>query len=850
MSLLLSPMAKNSSAGFYNGVATQSLRFDDGSSAYLTRTPSSAGNRKTWTWSCWIKRTNLGSNSIFEGGTASNNSLGLQFDNSSKSLQFFVYDGSSVTVDVKTTQVFRDVSAWYHIVIAFDTTQGTASNRVKLYVNGSQITDLATTTYPSENTDFNINNTNAHQIGRSVFGSSNHFDGYMTEVNFVDGTALAPSSFGETKNGVWIAKKYTGSYGTNGFRLQFNQTGTGTASTSTIGADTSGNTHHFTSSGIDASDCAMPDSPENNFATMNPLHFRATYGMATMSQGNLFYGSAGLSSSFGASFTTFTLSSGKWYAEVLTNGTADPGFLSCSAGVMNVGHYGYQHFLVQNPQNQTGNWTLFMDGTDTVSRFNGSLADPTFTGYNDDKVLGIALNADDKELSFYVDGALQTGLGSSGIIDISTGGSANDAWSFTANTANGLTTKHCWNFGQDSSFAGDETATSNSDSNGNGTFHTAPPSGFLAVCSANLPEPTISPNADTQSDDYFNTVLYSGTNGTNNVSGVGFQPDWVWIKRRDASAFHPIHDSSRPTYAYLRTSGNNAENTDSGSDWFRSFDSDGFTVVHTSTGSGTTGQWNQSGGTFLGWNWKANGGTTTTNDASSTGVGTLDSVFQANTTARFSIVTYTGFGETVKTIAHGLGVIPQMILFKSRGAAGAWHVYHQSTGNTKALYLNATDGETTDNNFLNQVTPTDTLITLGTGSGANPENVTMVAYCFAEVEGYSKIGSYIGNSNGDGTFVFTGFKPAWVMLKRSDSNTNGSWVILDNKRDATPNGNPNDTPLFPDGAFVEENNTNRVVDFLSNGFKLRSATTNDILNVGTMIYMAFAEAPFKYANAR
>jgi hypothetical protein len=248
------------------------------------------------------------------------------------------------------------------------------------------------------------------------------------------------------------------------------------------------------------------------------------------------------------------------------------------------------------------------------------------------------------------------------------------------------------NFGQDSTFGGNETATTNADANGIGAFHHAPPTGFLSLCTSNLPEPTIGANSDTQADDHFNTVLYNGTNGTNNVSGVNFQPDFVWIKRRnDSGAFHAIHDSSRPTYAYLRTSGTNAENTNSGSDWFRSFDSDGFTVVHTSTSSGTTGQWNQSGGTFVAWNWKANGGTTSSNSD-----GSITSTVQANTDAGFSIVTYTGRAGQTDTIGHGLGgVVPDMYIVKRREAFGTpnWAVYHKDVGNQYWLRINGTNAK-------------------------------------------------------------------------------------------------------------------------------------------------------------
>ena len=234
MSLLPTIGAVDQDTGFYNGVATQSLRFDDGSSAFLSRTPSSAGNRKTWTWSGWLKRGVVGgSHGLIESTSIS---FGLYLDK-----LFITVAGVGNGL---STAVFRDSSAWYHVLIAFDTTQASSADRVKFYVNGTQ--HSLDNTRVSQNTDYNINNTTLQRIGvTGVSGSTTYIDGYLSEVNFIDGSALAPTSFGETKNGVWIPIKYTGSYGTNGFRLQFDQTGVGTASTSTIGADTSGNTHHL-----------------------------------------------------------------------------------------------------------------------------------------------------------------------------------------------------------------------------------------------------------------------------------------------------------------------------------------------------------------------------------------------------------------------------------------------------------------------------------------------------------------------------------------------------------------------------------------------------------------------------
>src|SRR5210317_280465 len=302
---------------FYKGVATQSLRFDKGSTAYINRTPS-ASNRRTWTWSGWVKRGNLGNfHSLFSATTelASNNSNSyIALNNDQLLINDYTYPSGS-NWNLATNAVFRDVSAWYHIVLVVDTTQATSTDRLKLYVNGEQVTSFSSSTYPSQNYEGFINSTYKHKIGNAYIASSTYgLDGYMAEVNFVDGSQLDPTYFGETKNGVWIAKRYTGSYGTNGFRLEFKETGTGTASASTIGADTSGNDNHFSSSGIVASDCDMPDSPENNFATANVLTKRSS---VNYSEGNLKVVATSASNSQNES--TIFVSSGKWYAELIVN---------------------------------------------------------------------------------------------------------------------------------------------------------------------------------------------------------------------------------------------------------------------------------------------------------------------------------------------------------------------------------------------------------------------------------------------------------------------------------------------------------------------------------------------------
>ena len=784
---------------FYNDIATQSLRFDDGSSAYLTRTPSSTGNRRTFTISCWVKRSDLNVTPyIFKANTGTGDALHFRNHSTGTSpyaLAFFFADTGQGTL--YTSQKFRDTSAWYHIVASIDTTQGTASNRVKLYVNGTQITAFDTANYPSQNYDCTINTQVAHLIGAYASGNS-HYDGYMSEFNFVDGTQLTPTSFGETKNGVWIAKKYTGSYGTNGFRLKFDQVGVGTASTSTIGADTSGNTHHFTSSGIVASDCNMPDSPENNFATWNSL--RKSESASTFSEGNL---KAVIPvSSANSICATMGVSSGKYYWEVQrvaerpTLGVGDSTDVASVSGFPTDGNeFGY-----------------FADGGNKYPG-NSSYG----ASYANGDIIGFALDMDAGTVVAYKNNSSQGTL-ATGLTDT--------IFPFVYNGTASLTV--IGNFGQDSSFAGTKTAQGNTDGNGKGDFYYAPPSGFLALCTSNLPEPTISPNAGDgeQADDYFNTVLYTGTGSSQVVTGVGFQPDWVWLKNRGQASSHNLFDSNRGEANRLAI-GTSAEDQPN---QMSNFASDGFTVP--------TG--NNNGIPYVAWNWKANGGTTSSNTD-----GSITSTVQANTDAGFSIVTYTGTGSAI-TVGHGLGNKPEMIIAKRRDSTSGFPIYHQDlTSASYYVQLNSTSAQGTGNNVWNQTDPTSTVFTVGTDMSVS--SGTYVAYVFSEIESYSRFGSYTGNGNADGTFVYTGFRPQWLMMKQT--NASGNWYIWDNTRELV---NPVGIYLLANGSNADgSSEASSYFDFLSNGFKLR-ANNSDFGEGNTSgnsyIYMAFAEAPFKYAN--
>jgi len=327
--------------------------------------------------------------------------------------------------------------------------------------------------------------------------------------------------------------------------------------------------------------------------------------------------------------------------------------------------------------------------------------------------------------------------------------------------------------------------------------------------------------------DFFNTVLYTGNGASSrSITGVGFQPDWVWNKPRTDTNDHQWVDSVRTGGKVISSNLADAEYT--AGNTILSFISDGFTC-------GNGASVNANNIPYASWNWKA--GTSFTNDASATGIGTIDSTGSVNTDAGFSIISFAG-ASTVSTVAHGLGVAPKMMIFKNRSDADHWGVYHQSLGSNAAMYLNLTGA--VDGTLWNNTAPTTSVFTVQNNSAVNGSGNNIIAYCFAEKQGYSKFGSYTGNGNADGTFVYTGFKPAYVMTKSSATTSN--WEIKDNKRLGY---NTVDTYIKANASAAEDTGvSSHAMDFLSNGFKHRG--NNDEVNGSgeAYIYMAFAESPF------
>lgn len=777
----------------------RSVRLRSSASGYFSRTPASAGNRKTWTWAGWVKRGVFGQVHLFDASTNSTVETAIRF-RSTNTIQVF-YINSTYVFNVSTNALHRDPSAWYHIVVAFDTTQATESNRLKIYVNGEQATSLADTVYPALNTDYPINNNIAHNLGRSAGVGLHYLDGYLTDINFIDGQALTPASFGEINpvTGVWSAKKYAGTYGTNGFFLNFSDNSAATAAA--IGKDSSGNGNNWTPSGVSVTTGVTYDSmldvplgaggaERGNYCVMNPLVISGLSGGSTLSNGNLrVSGTQGVSNAYARG--TMALS-GKLYAEFffdVVNATASIGVDSVTAtsGALNATN---TNVCYRSGGNKRVLGTETSYGASWVA--------------ND--IIGVAVDTSASTVEFFKNGVSQGAITSTALF------AQGDCVFAIAKDDIGSPLGFA-NFGQR-------------------PFAYTPPTGFKALHTGNLPEPVIKQGAS-----YMAATTYTGNGGTqsivNTVNGVSFQPDFLWTKSRSNGGGgynNVLFDAVRGTSKSFSSDLTASEYT--GTD-LTSFNSNGFTAA-------APNQWygvNANGATFVAWQWKANGA------AVSNTAGSITSQVSAGVSQGFSVVTYTGTGANA-TVGHGLGVVPRMVIVKRRDAVAQWNVYHASIGATGRLYLNATDAINTSTAPWNDTAPTSTVFTIGTASDTNASGSAIVAYCFSEVAGYSKFGSYTGNGSADGPFVFCGFRPRFVMVKRTD--TTGNWEMHDTSR-ATYNA---DAPRLWANLSSAEDATEARIDELSNGFKLRSGAGDINVNGGTYIFAAFAEAPFKNSLAR
>ena len=796
----------------------KSLRFNSGDTAYLERTPSSASNRKTFTWSSWIKLSSADNVSIFSVGTSVTNRTFI--NTNSNRIHVFNEVGDSINLNLLTTALLRDFTSWYHLVVAVDSTQATASNRVKIYLNNTQLTDFDTETYFSQNSDTFVSNNQVHRIGNVSWTNSNLFNGYMTEINFIDGNAYDPSYFGFTdaQTGQWRPKKYGGTYGTTGFHLDFSDN----SSTAALGIDKSGNGNNFTPNNFSVTagvtNDSFEDTPTNNFATMNPLN--RGVDNPTCTNGNLYFGG----STDHTVVATFAIpSSGKWYWEYTkTTGTY---LMSGIIGDPEKAYLGTSTYL----GGQANGYSVYASNGQTYAA--GSNATYMATPSTSTTIM-IAFDADNRRLYFGADGSWGDGSGNTN----QTFANAAIAHTVTA----GITYLPAGSFNSGSAFA----------NFGQRAFSYTPPTGYRALNSKNIATPSAS--AIIKPQRHFDTLIWDGNSTQDrNITGLEFKPDMVWIKSRNGGTYggglyyhHMIWDVLRGVGSNTIGASSRKELTVNQSyeegrganytDYYghvSSFNKDGFQLDH------VTGEpplyVNRNTNTYVGWCWKAGGAGVSNSD------GSITSTVSANTEAGFSIVTYAGSGSNA-TIGHGLDEAPQVLFVKTRTSADHWAIYHHSVGNTKILYLNLSNSPATSSNYWNNTTPTSTVFSIGSDNKTGKSGDNYVAYCWHEVPGYSKFGSYKGNGSADGPFIHLGFRPAWFLQKKTSGT--GNWYLFDNKRSGFNVDNdmlvPNETDAEYDG------DTYPRLDFLSNGIKWRDAgsSVHNAANA-TYVYMAFAESP-------
>jgi len=752
------------SGGF---VIKNSLRFRSSVSPSLLITPTVSGNQTTQTLSFWMKRGQMGvDNTIFGYFANSTNYWGLGFGNTNMSTDSLVFNyavSNTSIINLTTTQVFRDPSAFCHVVVAFDTTQAIVANRVRLYVNGQQVTSFSTAIYPAQNTSISLWNTAStpQYIGAPLpnYTTPFYFDGYLADINFVDGLALTPTSFGKTDlvTGVWVPiRPNVQNYGTNGFRLEFHNA-------ASLGTDTSGKGNNWTPTNILSTD-QMVDSPSYNYATWNPLETGVSYTLSNANLTTVVGSVVNQSGPFGSHWMT----TGAYYWEIHMDAytTYDNGV---AAGI------------------------IAADGTyATISGNNGNTwVNSVSTAYGvtfaTGDTIGIAYDATNGKLYFSKNGVwMASSNPATGTNPAVTGLSGKTYRPWLAQSSTNSTKTVTANFGQTS-------------------WAYTPPTGFKALCSANLPAVSI-----TKPKAFFDVNTRTGTGAVANITGKSFPPDFVWTKTRSLSQGHRWFDSVRGATKYIVPNNAGMEVTDANT--LTSFNSDGFSLGTDSSPAYV----NDSGDSLVDWMWRK------------------------SSTSGFDIQTFTAPASGVVTVNHNLGAVPKMIIIACRSAAQAPMVYHSAVCTTTNNYLvlnsNAVTASLT--NAWGTTLPTSTQFQATAGTGFLNASATYVAYLWAEVSGFSKIGSYTGATN---TFVYTGFKPKFILLKASTS-TSGNWLLVDTARNTF--NVVNDRLVMSSAA----EDTGTSIDFLSNGFMCRGSGDDASLSGATIIYAAFAENPFGGSN--
>ena len=808
----------------------------DGSADYLSRTPSSAGSNRKCTWSFWVKRSKIGDaeQDILNCEVDTNTQRdGISFGDGSNADMLSVRFNDANDGHIKTNDLMRDLTAWQHWVVAIDTDQSTAADRVKIYKNGTQITSFETASYPSQNYNMQgFMQDDKQHIGTTVNVNGQYLNGYLAEFIGIDGTQLAADSFGEfNDNGIWMPIDPSGlTFGTNGFHLDFKvASGTGNGA----GTDVSGQNNHFTDNSMTAAqqvtDTCTNDANNSigNYCTWNPLKPMS----GTFSNGNLTVQPSADKMAIGTVAFDYNDSDG-YYMEIIT-GVGGLGYV----GIMHIdqasvfsdtftpgSEYRYQFY-------STSNASQVNDGGGSETEYN------TGSTFGAGDVVQIAVKGSD--IWFGVNNTwVNNSSGSAG--NPSTG--ANPVFTNMGANSTAPVVPYCQALG--SSYT-----TSFTLNCGQTGFSYTPPTGFKALNTASLAEPSV-----TTPQSFFRTLLYTGNNVngegsgdeqeinmTDNTTGnsFSFQPDFVWVKNRAVSSSHQeLFDVVRGSTTRIRSTSSDAENTNA--QYIKSFDDNGFTV-------GDKNDVNKNSHSYVAWCWKAGGSGSANSDGNVTGGSTV-SVASHN---GFAIVKYGDCGGAAKTIGHGMGQAPDMIMVKaiSGGSASSrnWRVYHKDLTSDYVLYLDTAEGQASEAASFGTIGTSTFGVDGGNGTSANGES--HIAYCFARTQGLIGIGSYTGGGSDRPHVIIddggSGFKPAFILGKQYNANGQ-NWWIVDNARETFNSANGNMS--FPNSMAAEANNSGNAVDFIANGFVPRSADTHLNAAGSTYVYLAFAESPFALNN--
>ena len=800
-----------------NGVVKNSLRSRNSATPYLSRTFGTPTNQNKWTYSKWVKRGTLAAvMCIFGNKDPGSGAVAQFYFDANDHLRFYLSNTSGTVIDYTTNASFRDPAAHYHVVLSFDNTL--ATSLVTLTVNGSPITSWSTSTNSAaQNGGYVWNRSGLVHYSNVALNTSGafigYFDGVVSDEYFIDGQALPASAFGQVDaaSGMWVPKVYTGSYGNNGFHLDFKDTSALTTSSNAgPGKDTSGNgnylatTNYSITAGVtyDPSiDVPFPiDAVTANYPAFSSLGKNS--GISLGQGGLAAAGSAITSASIRATFAMPP--SGKFYWEFTTNLNTD------ASNALAFGLCPTTRAF-DTAIGQSGDLAMYL--VNTIRQYNGAsyfVSSGTLPVAGN--VIQVVADVSNGKLWFGVNNVF---------FDSSGGTTGNPAAgtnpTFTTTLAGlipfayfdlTIGTVYIYaNFGQR-------------------PFSNTPPAGFLALNSNNWPTPSIvKPNK------YFDAIPYTGNGATQSiVTPSGFAPDLILYKGRSTAYNWGAFDTIRGATKFMDTNDYAAELTYA--DTVTSFNSNGWSL-------GANNNPNASGTTYIGYAWKG-GGAGVANS-----VGSIISTVSANPAAGVSVVSFIGTGAN-GTVGHGLGVAPGLVIVKARSGATSWGVLHNGMTPDSAMYLDQQNASASDTTRWNSTAPTSSVFSVGTSAGSNANGTTFIAYCFAAIPGYSAIGSYVGNGYGNGPLINLGFRPRFIMIKSKALVSN--WLVFDSARD------PANTNLMlreVDLNLVSVEGSAPAFDILSNGFKCLDAGGGATNYSGyPYIYMAFAESPFKYSLAR